>query len=137
MDVFQSRRTRNDQSRNVGESLRGRGGGGGSDIGSNSRDHGASGRRSRSRDRSSRDLPKSSRRTRSRSPPQSEYSKVHDRWKKFKQSQRVSTYYHYSYFIYCQIELSGAYGSPVRSFLERLCYHDHVYFSFSVNRFSH
>ena len=82
MDTFQSRRVRNEHGRS-NEKERGRGG---SDI-SSGRDRrvNSPGRRSRSRERN---YAQKTRRSRSKSPP-SEFVKVHERWKKFKQSQRV------------------------------------------------
>ena len=80
MDVFHSRRSRNEQCRGI---ERGRGesdNSGGRDRRGDSMD-----RRSRSRDRSGH-LPRIKSRSKS---PQSEFLKVHDKWKKFKQSQRV------------------------------------------------
>ena len=82
MDTFQSRRGRNERGRS-NENERGRVAG---DIGGgrNPRvDNGC--RRSRSRERN---FSHRGRRSRSKSPPP-EYVKVHERWKKFKQSQRV------------------------------------------------
>jgi len=78
MDVYQSRRGRNERGRSTDRD-RGRG----SDN-SSSRGEGNT-RRSKSRDRGSLQRGKRSRST----SPQSEYHKVLDRWKKFKQSQRV------------------------------------------------
>ena len=82
MDVFQSRRGRNERGRS-NEKERGRVG---SDIGGGRIPRVDSGsRRSRSRERN---FSHRARRSRSKSPPP-EYVKVHERWKKFKQSQRV------------------------------------------------
>ena len=82
MDVYQSRRGRNERGRSIDRD-RGRG----SDN-SSSRGEGNT-RRSKSRDRGSLQRGKRSRST----SPQSEYHKVLDRWKKFKQSQRVIIIY--------------------------------------------
>ena len=82
MDTFQSRRVRNEQGRSK-EKERVRGG---SDISSGRDRRGDSaGRSSRSRERNHTHR---TRRSRSKSPPP-EFIKVHERWKKFKQSQRV------------------------------------------------
>ena len=82
MDTFQSRRVRNEQGRSD-EKEKGRIG---SDISSGRNRRGDSAaRRSRSRERNN---TQRTRRSRSKSPP-SEFIKVLERWKKFKQSQRV------------------------------------------------
>ena len=82
MDVFQSRKGRNDRGRSIErENDRDE-----SDISSGrSRKPESGGKRSKSREHSQR-----TRRSRSNSP-KSEFHKALDRWKKFKQSHRVST----------------------------------------------
>ena len=82
MDVFQSRRGRNDHGRS-NERDRSRDE---SDISIRDNRGDSRDRRSRSREGGH---PLRARKSRSNSP-QSEYTKVHDRWKKFKQSHRVS-----------------------------------------------
>lgn len=84
MDVFQSRKGRNDRGRSIErENDRNE-----SDISSGrSRKPESGGKRSKSRERGH---SQRTRRSRSNSP-KSEFHKALDRWKKFKQSHRVST----------------------------------------------
>ena len=91
MDVFQSRKGRNDRGRSVErENDRDE-----SDISSGrSRKPESGGKRSKSRERGH---SQRTRRSRSNSP-KSEFHKALDRWKKFKQSHRVSTKMYFSLY---------------------------------------
>ena len=79
MDVFQSRRGRHERGRSSERDNER-----GSDLSTGRVE--SSSKRSKSRERS---LSQKRKRSRSKSP-QSDYHKTHGRWKKFKQSQRVS-----------------------------------------------